>query len=118
MKTTGIAAALAAISGCLLAGDVLAQDNGLGLDVIHEQRREGGRVCMSEHFHSGTAYGQPSKKLALASATRDWAGFTAWEYGMRWGSWNQAASKTSTCEENGKSWSCTVQARPCRRAGR
>ncbi len=86
----------------------------MGLDGLHEQRREGGRICMTEHTHAGSAAGQPSKQLALASATRDWAGFTAWEYGMPWGSWNLAASKSVSCNK-GSSWSCTVEARPCRR---
>src|SRR5262249_8176663 len=109
------AAALAVVSGVVVASGALAQDAGMGLEFLHEQRREGGRICMSEHFHAGSASGQASQRRALASATRDWAGFPAWEYGTRWGSWNLAAGKTSNCDQSGGSWSCTVEARPCRR---
>jgi hypothetical protein len=85
-----------------------------GLDAIHEQRREGGRICMSSHFHFGSSSGLPSKKLAEAAAVRDWAGFTAFEYGLPWGRWSLAASKTLKCSNSGGSWGCQAEARPCK----
>jgi hypothetical protein len=100
-----------------LTAPALAQSGGLGLDGIHDQRREGGRTCMTDHFHSGSSAGQASKKLAEASAVRDWAGFTAFEYGDAWGRWTLAASKSLKCSKSGSSWSCNAEARPCR-AGR
>ena len=38
-----------------------------------------------------------------------------WEYGTAWGSYRLAASKTMECSQNGATWSCTTQARPCKR---
>jgi hypothetical protein len=117
MKPIGKAVILAVVAGSAWAGCAAAaqQDTGMGLDILHEQRREGGRICMSDHFHSGSSSGQPSQKIAVANAIRDWAGFTAWEYGTPWGSWNLAASKTTNCDGGGSNWTCTVEARPCKR---
>ncbi|MEO1265984.1 MAG: hypothetical protein AAFV26_09795 [Pseudomonadota bacterium] len=85
---------------------------------LHEQRREGRKICLVGHFHAGTASGQRSKKLALRAAARDWQGFTAWEYGNRWGQWRNASNKSASCQRIGATWSCDVEGRPCRRAGR
>jgi len=89
-------------------------DDETGLANIHEQRREGNRICMSSHFHHGSSSGQKSRKEAEAQAIRDWAGFTAWEYGSIWGRYSLAASKNMTCSDSGSTWSCHVEARPCR----
>lgn len=86
-----------------------------GLDVIHAQRREGNRICMSEHFHYGSSTGQPSRKAAEAAAARDWAGFTALEYGLAWASFNLAGSKGMKCSQEGRTWACQAEARPCKR---
>jgi len=85
-----------------------------GLAGIHEQRREGNRICMSSHFHNGSSAGQNTRKLAEAAAARDWAGFTAWEYGLAWGSYRLAASKSMQCDQSGAAWGCKVEARPCK----
>lgn len=85
-----------------------------GFSSIHEQRREGNRICMSSHSHSGSSSGQKTRKLAEAAAARDWAGFTAWEYGLAWGSYRLAASKSMQCEQSGATWGCKVEARPCK----
>ena len=90
-----------------------AQDSAL-VD-LHELRREGGRVCMAEHSHVGTSGEQPSRKAAEVVAQREWAGFTAWEYGDQWGNPALAASKVMTCSGGGASYSCDFEARPCRR---
>ncbi len=96
----------------------MAQDSGLGLDGLHEQRREGNRICMVSHFHHGSSANQPNRKAAEAAAIKDWSGFTAWEYGSAWGSFNNAGSKKVECSTNGPSHGCSVEARPCRPAGR
>lgn len=85
-----------------------------GLSSIHAQRREGNRICMSSHFHSGSSSGEKTRKLAEAAAARDWAGFTAWEYGSDWGSYKLSASKSMDCSQSGGTWSCKVEARPCK----
>ena len=97
-----------------LASSALAQ--GMGLEGLHDHRREGGKVCMVDHFHDGSGNGK-SRKAAEADAARSWSEFTAWEYGGRWGSFGNAANKTMNCSTSGGSWSCQVSARPCR-AGR
>ena len=99
-----------------LTTPVAAQDS--ALLALHEQRREGRKICLVGHFHAGAASGQRSKKTALKAAMRDWQGFTAWEYGNRWGLWKNASNKSATCQQVGNTWSCDVEARPCRRAGR
>lgn len=92
------------------AGPVSAQ----GLDFLHDQRVEGGRVCMTDHFHHGTSGGQPTRATAEREAIASWAGFTAWEYGNQWGSWRIAASKRVSCSQLTGTWGCQVEARPCR----
>lgn len=89
-----------------------------GLDGLHEQRREGGRICMVSHFHYGSSGNFPTRKAAEAQAIKDWAGFTAWEYGDPWGRYRLAVSKKMECSKSGTSWSCKVEARPCKPAGR
>jgi hypothetical protein len=86
-----------------------------GLSDIHAQRFESGRVCMVDHFHYGSSNGMPSRKAAEADAIASWVGFTAWEYGDPWGSYRLAASRAMKCEQSGGAWSCSMEARPCRR---
>jgi hypothetical protein len=104
----GIAAAVAGLA-------TTAAAQGMGLDGLHAQRREGGRVCMSDHFHHGTSAGQPTKKAAEVAAIQDWAGFTSLEYGSAWGNYALAASKSMQCSQASSGWSCELDARPCRR---
>ncbi|MGE3711138.1 MAG: hypothetical protein AB7G35_15875 [Hyphomicrobiaceae bacterium] len=85
----------------------------MGLDGLHDQRREGGRWCMSDHFHYGTGTGS-TRALAERDAIGSWAGFTAWEYGDSWGSWRLAASRSMKCEMGTTGWNCSNEARPCR----
>jgi hypothetical protein len=73
---------------------------------------------MSDHFHDGAGSGD-SKKAAEAKAIASWADFTIFEYGTDWGSYALAGSKKMDCSETGaKSWSCSVTARACKKAGR
>ena len=90
-----------------------ARSDETGLASIHEWRKEGGRTCMSDHFHYGSGKGA-SRQRALADAVSSWRSFTDLEYGSTWASWNRAASKAVKCAQGGSSWSCDVEARPCR----
>lgn len=90
-----------------------AQDT--GLSGLHDKVRVGGKVCFSDHYHSGASSGERSRKAAEMAAIRSWQDFTAWEYGSAWGSFANAASKSMKCGQTGGSWSCNVDARPCRR---
>jgi hypothetical protein len=87
-----------------------------GLDALHEQRREGNRICMVSHYHNGSSSSNmDSRKAAEASAIKDWVGFTTWEYGTPWGSYKLAASKKMDCSKSTTStWSCKVEARACK----
>lgn len=107
-------AAIASVGLTALASSALAQ--GMGLEGLHDHRREGNKVCMVDHFHDGSGSGK-TRKLAEADAARAWSEFTAWEYGGRWGSYGNAANKTMNCSNSGGTWSCQISARPCR-AGR
>ncbi len=113
----GLAVALVAIDPAdaqrKRAPSASAQDGALAS--LHEQRREGNRVCMVDHFHNGSSAGQPSRKAAEVAAMRSWAEFTAWEYGDHWGNPAMAGSKSMRCGNDGKSWSCDFDARACRR---
>lgn len=69
---------------------------------------------MDGHFHNGSSAGEPSKAAALSTAIGSWASFTAFEYGTDWASFKKAANKEVTCKQSGSSWSCDVNARPCK----
>ena len=104
------------VSACVVAfattGTAMAGDNGLA--GIHDLRREGRKLCMSDHFHNGNSAGQASKAIALNAAISSWAGFTELEYGSDWASFKKAASKQVTCTQSGAGWGCDINARPCK----
>lgn len=108
-----LAAAGSMIAAIALATDAGAQQDSAMVD-LHDLRREGGRICMSDHFHNGSSSGQPSRKAAEAAAIRDWAEFTAWEYGVHWGNYRLAGSKRMGCKQDGGTWSCDLEARACK----
>jgi hypothetical protein len=83
---------------------------------LHEQRREGDRICMTEHFHHGSSAGERTQKEAEAVAVQRWAAFVAFEYRELWADYAIAASKTMQCSLSGTGWGCEVDARPCKRA--
>ncbi len=92
-----------------------AQSAGLtGVDSIHAQARFGSKVCMTEHEHYGESRPWVSRKGAMAAAIRNWANFTAWEYGRVWGSYANAVAKKMACEQTANMWVCKTTARPCR----
>jgi hypothetical protein len=105
--------ALAATLVATTAGALAATDG--ALVGLHDLRREGGKTCMSDHFHSGSSSGEPSKGRAEIGALRNWADFTALEYGGHWGSTALAGSKSMKCSQGSGGWSCDFEARPCKR---
>jgi hypothetical protein len=90
---------------------VLADDTGLAS--MHDLRREGGRLCMSDHYHSGSGEG-PSKAAARAAAIRAWSDFTNFEYGSVWAHFSRAGSQSVRYGKTAGGWSADVDARPCR----
>lgn len=108
-----IAAATCAfvVASCTLAA---AQETGLA-ESLHTSRSEGGKVCLADHFHYGSSKSQPSRKAAEADAISAWASFTDFEYGASWADFRLAGSRGMKCSESGGSWSCDVEARPCKR---
>lgn len=98
------------------SNDLQAQETGLA-DSLHSQRVEGGRVCLSEHFHYGSSSNQPTRRQAEAEAISSWANFTDLEYGRSWSDYRIAASRGMNCQQSGSGWSCNVEARPCKRGG-
>lgn len=84
-----------------------------GIAKIHTWAKVGHKTCMLDHFHYGNASG-PTRAQTERAAIRSWVEFTAWEYGKRWGRYSAAASKKMTCSQRSGTWSCAVEARPCR----
>jgi hypothetical protein len=85
-----------------------------GLASIHDWRREGGRICMSDHYHDGSGNGRTRHHAQLA-AMHAWSDFTVFEYGSAWGHFGLAAGRKVRCTGGGQSWYCAVVARPCKR---
>lgn len=113
MKKSAAGACALALLG-LLAGDASAQQSAeTGVAQIHSWVKVGRKTCLLDHFHSGSGTGS-SRAQAEKSAIGSWSDFTAWEYGTPWGRYSNAVSKTMNCSQSGGSWSCQVDARPCR----
>ena len=110
LKITLTAASAAAV---LTLASLPAVAQSTGLDGLHDKRREGGRVCFTDHFHDGSGSGA-NKKQAEIAAIQSWSDFTSWEYGAAWGSFRNAASKSLKCSGTPGSMTCSVSARPCR----
>jgi hypothetical protein len=89
----------------------LADDTGLAS--IHDLRREGGRLCMSDHFHYGSGTG-PTRAAAQRDAIGSWSSFTAMEYGSDWARWGRSGSKAVSCNKDSSGYSCSLSARPCK----
>lgn len=89
----------------------LADDTGFAS--AHDLRREGGRLCMTSHFHSGSGDG-PTKPAAMKAAHQAWYDYTAWEYGSDWARWGKSASKGVNYTKNSAGWSATIESRPCK----
>lgn len=107
---SGIVVCVAAVVGLLGAGSASAQS----LEFLHAHRQEGAKICMADHFHYGSSGGHATRQDAERAAISSWSGFTAWEYGDRWGSWRLAGSRKVSCTGQPGSFGCQVEARPCR----
>lgn len=105
------AAALLCVSTAMTAPVAQAQDSGLAS--MHTLRKEGGKLCMADHFHAGSGEGATKAKARMA-AIRSWADFTDFEYGRAWARFGRAASVTTRYTKAETGWSATVEARPCR----
>jgi hypothetical protein len=90
-----------------------------GLDKLHKQRAEGGRVCFSDHWHFKSSGAWPTRAEAESAVLASWRRFTAAEYGAAWGDPGTAAGAKMECasgtNSRGATWSCNFKARPCRR---
>jgi len=102
----------AAVMAVLLGAMGAARAEETGIATIHTWVKVGHKTCLADHFHSGNGNGQ-TRVQAERQAVQSWADFTAWEYGSSWGRYSIAAAKKMNCEQSG-SWSCFLEARPCR----
>jgi hypothetical protein len=114
IRTISAAAAVVTIALSICLPAVAASQDG-ALVGLHDLRREGNKLCMSDHSHSGTGSGEPTRARAEIAAQRSWSSFTALEYGDHWGSPALASGKTMSCSQGSGGWSCDFEARPCRR---
>jgi hypothetical protein len=110
MRMKTISLALIAISAPVAAS---AQDVS-GLAAMHDLRREKGKLCMSDHWHSGSGTGA-TKDAAQKAAVRSWIDFTDLEYGCRWAGFGNAAGKKVSYSKESSGWSASVEGRPCYR---
>jgi hypothetical protein len=85
-----------------------------GVASIHALRREGGRLCMADHWHFGSSGAQASRAAAQRLAIRSWAEFTDLEYGSDWARFGRAAGQRLKCSRSSAGWYCDAEARPCR----
>jgi hypothetical protein len=102
---------LAAILTC--AGAAVATADETGLASMHDLARQGGRLCMVDHYHYGNGDGR-SKAIAQREAISSWSSFTDFEYGSDWARFSRAASKKVSCTQSAAGYSCQIEARPCR----
>ena len=105
---------LLALAGAFsLAATAGAFADDTGLAYSHDLRKEGGRLCMSDHYHSGSGEGR-TKTAARSAAIRSWADFTNFEYGSAWARFSAAASSSTHYTKAEQGWSADIEARPCR----
>jgi len=102
------------IAGMLAAVSTAQAAKEGGLAGMHDLGKEGGKLCMTEHSHSGSGTGA-TKNAAKAVAIRSWIDFTNLEYGRAWASFANSASQKTTYTKEQSGWSATVEGRPCKR---
>ena len=90
-----------------------SSDTGLA-QTLHAMRREGGRLCMVDHWHYGSSGSHATKAGAQRAAIASWQDFTDLEYGSVWARFSRAASRKMGCSRGGAGWTCDAEARPCR----
>ncbi len=103
----------AAISIAAFAAPGLAAQEDVGLAGMHDLRREGNRLCMSDHWHYGASGAMPNRKAAQAQAIDSWSSFTAFEYGSEWANFAIAGGKSIECSDGSSGVTCNASARPC-----
>jgi hypothetical protein len=92
----------------------LARADDTGFASAHDLRKENGKLCMSDHSHSGFGTGA-TKAAARTAAIRAWADFTNLEYGSDWASYSASGSQKTNYVKEEKGWGANVEGRPCRR---
>lgn len=112
LPKTMLALVLAAVAVTTFAIPAYSAETGLA--AMHAMRREGGRLCFTDHWHYGTSGTSPTKAAAQRAAIASWQDFTDLEYGSTWARFSRAASKKMGCSRNSAGWSCDAEARPCR----
>jgi hypothetical protein len=112
MRSLFRAALATAALGLFGAAPALAGST--GLESIHTLQREGGRLCMADHFHYGAGQSDRSREAAQKEAIRAWADFVQLEYGSDWSNFGRAGSRDVNCSTGSGTYSCSVSARPCR----
>lgn len=110
------AAATIMVGGGLVSRAAVADETGLAS--MHAWVKVRGATCYADHTHYASSVGHKDKKTAMAAAVKSWVEFTAWEYGTAWANFNKAVAKKADCKQSSSGWSCDVEARPCRAAGR
>jgi hypothetical protein len=106
--------ALALAGSLLIAGFAPAVADDTGFAYSHTLRKERGRLCMADHWHSGSGEGR-TKAAARKAAIRSWADFTNFEYGTAWARFSLAASPQTRYTKESNGWGASIDARPCRR---
>ena len=111
MTTGAIRLSLAAVAAAVVA--TVANADVTGFDAMHTQARVGNKMCMTDHWHYGSGSGS-TKAAAQKDAISSWQSFTDFEYGSDWARFSKAVAKKVSCSQSGGSYSCQVEARPCR----
>jgi hypothetical protein len=102
---------IAAVILVLASGAAIADESGLAN--MHEMRKVGGKMCMTDHYHDGSGSG-PTQDYAMRQAIKSWQAFTDLEYGSDWASYNNSVGKTASCGRSIGEISCQLSSRPCR----
>jgi hypothetical protein len=104
-------ALVAAVAAVCSSAPAMADDTGFASS--HTLRKEGGKLCFADHYHSGSGDGA-TKAAARVVAARDWAGFVDFEYGSDWARFSRASSVSVKYTKAEKGWTAWIEARPCK----
>ena len=102
------------IGGCaiLVAAPVSADETGLA--GIHSFRRESGRTCFADHWHTWSGGVQKTKPAALAAAVQGWEPASRTWNTAPTGHISRAPPRKRSVLEASDGFGCTVEARPCK----
>jgi hypothetical protein len=105
---------LVSVAAVVLSASVgAARADDSGLAGMHEIRRVGSKMCMTDHFHDGAGNGH-NQATALKVAIKSWEVFTDLEYGSDWASFNNSVGKTIACGKGLSDITCNISSRPCK----